>query len=552
MKTELYGRCDVSYARFAVSGIALPLDANEKEAVSTVRARLIRAGFDPAQLAFDVFKRSIDARRKTDIRIVYSIAVSAKDNKRRFYPHELTKISGQVTPIADAAPEVVYGDTPLNAPILVVGMGPAGLFSALMLAEHGYFPILIDRGDSVKDRCRATQVFFESGKLDTESNIQFGAGGAGTFSDGKLVTRVSDPYVSYVLEQFCRFGAPKDILVNAKPHIGTDILVKVVDNMLAHIESSGGKVFYRTKLTDIREQRDGNLCAVTTAGDIHCSAAVLATGHSARDIYELVMRCGYAIEAKPFSLGARIEHLQNDIDRAMYGDLAGHPKLGKAEYHLSDTTSGRGVYTFCMCPGGTVVAGASEDGGVVVNGMSVHARDGRNANSAVLVSVRPEDYGNNPHAAIELQRTLERAAYERAGGEYYAPMQTLGDFLDGKALSEPKRILPTYRDGKVRVAHLDTVLPEYVTKEMRRGLMSFDKKLNGFACRDALLTGVETRSSAPLRILRGKEYFAIGHDRVYPCGEGAGYAGGISSAAVDGVRVAMSIMARFERKDQQR
>ncbi len=550
MRAERYGKKETGCASFAVGGISLPLDADEKEAVLTARAKLVRAGFVPAQLAFDIFKRSIDARRKNDIRIVYSVAVSAADGKRRFYSHELAKISGQVTPIADGTPEVTYGDTPTDAKMLVVGMGPAGLFSALMLAEHGYSPVLIDRGDSVRDRCRATQVFFESGVLDTESNIQFGAGGAGAFSDGKLVTRVSDPFVSYVLEQLCRFGAPKDILVNAKPHIGTDILVQVVDNMLSYIQELGGKVLYRTKLTDIKEQNDGNLCAVTTAGDIHCSAVVLATGHSARDVYEMVMRRGYAVEPKPFSLGARIEHLQHDIDRAMYGDFAGHPKLGKAEYHLSDTTSGRGVYTFCMCPGGTVVAGASEDGGVVVNGMSVHARDGRNANSAVLVSVRPEDYGNDPRAAIELQRTLERGAYEAAGGEYIAPIQTLGDFLDGKAVSHPKRILPTYRGGRVNVARLDEILPEYVTKEMRRGLMSFDKKLSGFACRDAVLTGVETRSSAPLRILRGKEYFALGHDRVYPCGEGAGYAGGISSAAVDGVRVAMSIMARFERKIQ--
>ncbi len=537
------------YTRFAVGSIALPLDASENEAIALARARLKGAGFNPAQLAFSVFKRSVDARRKNDIRIVYSVAVSAVDGKRRFFEHELKRISGQVMPIIDGTPEVSYGDTPMNAPVLVVGMGPAGLFASLLLAEHGYATVLIDRGESVHDRCKTTKVFLESGILDTESNIQFGAGGAGTFSDGKLVTRVSDPYVSYVLGELCRFGAPEDIMVNARPHIGTDILVDIVDNILSHIESLGGKVLYRTRLTDIMEKPGGNLCAVTTAGEIECSAVVLATGHSARDVYDMVLRRGYAVEAKPFSLGARIEHLQSDIDKALYGDFAGHEKLGRAEYHLSDTASGRGVYTFCMCPGGTVVAGASEEGGVVVNGMSVHARDGKNANSAILVSVRPEDYGNNVRAAIELQRSLERAAYEAGGGDYFAPVQTLGDFLDGKALSVPKRIQPTYRDGKVKVARLDALLPEYVTNEMRRGLLSFDKKISGFACRDAVLTGVETRSSAPLRILRTKEYFAPSHDRVYPCGEGAGYAGGISSAAVDGVRVAMSIMARFERKN---
>ncbi len=534
-----------TYKRFAVGGIALSPDADPKEAFDIVSARLRRAGINPARLAFDIFKRSVDARKKSDVRLVYSVSVSSRDGQREFTERELSKIAAQVTPLADSEPSLTFGTKETESAPLVVGMGPAGIFCALLLAENGYAPTIIDRGDGIKERCRKTDRFFRDGELDCESNIQFGAGGAGTFSDGKLVTRVGDARVAYVLRRFCDFGAPSDITVSAKPHIGTDMLVGIVDRMLCRIEELGGKVMYRCRLTDIEELSSGEVRAKTTQGDILCSALVLATGHSARDVYDMVMRRGYCVEPKAFSLGVRIEHLQSDIDKALYGDFAGHPRLGHAEYHLSDTTSGRGVYTFCMCPGGEVVAGASESGGVVVNGMSRHARDGKNANSAVLVSVRPEDCGHSCRVAIELQRSLERAAFEAGGGDYFAPVQTVGAFLSGKVGSELCRIAPTYRAGKVREARLDSLLPEFVVKEMRHGLLSFDKKIRGFAASDAPLTGVETRSSAPLRILRGEDLSAPMHDRVYPCGEGAGYAGGISSAAVDGVKIAESIMARF-------
>jgi len=527
-----------------VGGVSLSPDADARTACDIVSKEIKRAGLNPARLRFEIYKKSVDARKKKDVRLVYSVAVTFKDADGRF---DLTRLSGMrytVSPLSRAELKISYGEEPMAAPPLVVGMGPAGLFAALLLAENGYRPVIIDRGDGILERCRRTAVFFERGELDVESNVQFGAGGAGTFSDGKLVTRVGDARVGYVLRRFCDFGAPSDIMTAAKPHVGTDLLVGIVDSMLKKIEELGGTVLYRCRLDGIKG-RGGELVAATSRGDIACSSLVLATGHSARDVYSMLLTDGYDVRPKPFSLGVRIEHLQEDIDKALFGDFAGHSALGRGEYHLSDTTSGRGVYTFCMCPGGEVVAGASEAGGVVVNGMSRHARDGRNANSAVLVSVRPEDYGNTPMGGIALQRQLERAAYTAGGGDYYAPYQTVGDFLGGKSGSEPTRILPTYRGGKVRAARLDEMLPPYVVEEMKRGLLSFDKKLAGFAAPDAILTGVETRSSAPVRIMRNELLLATTNDRVYPCGEGAGYAGGITSAAVDGIKVAEAIMSRF-------
>ncbi len=528
---------------FSVGGISLSPDKDEREACDIVAKELKRAGINPARLRFHIYKRSVDARKKKDVRLVYSVAVSCADGEG-IALEKLSRLGRSVTELSSPTLDIKRGEQRCDAPPLVVGMGPCGLFCALLLAENGYRPIIIDRGDGICERCDKTRTFFEKGVLDTESNIQFGAGGAGTFSDGKLLTRVNDARVNYILSRFCEFGAPEDIKISAKPHIGTDLLVGIVDKMLCRIRELGGTVMYRCRLDGISETTDG-IVAHTTLGDIRCSSAVLAVGHSARDTYAMLMSLGYSIEAKPFSVGARIEHLREDIDKALYGDFAGHPRVGHGEYHLSNTTSGRGVYTFCMCPGGQVVAASSEEGGVVVNGMSRHARNERNSNSAVLVSVRPNDYGNDPQSAIAFQRSLERAAFDAAGGDYFAPCQTVGDFFDGKIGSEPRRITPSYRDGKTRISRLDALLPRFVTEEVKLGLYSFDKKINGFAAKDAVLTGVETRSSAPIRILRSETLCAIGHDRIYPCGEGAGYAGGITSAAIDGVRVACAIMERY-------
>lgn len=531
------------YSIFVIGGIAISLDTDENEVLQLAAKELRRAGINPARLNLSIYKRSVDARKKNSIKLVYSVRATAEGDYR-VSEEALKRVKYPSTPISDSAMEFSFGDEVSEYPPLVVGMGPCGIFCALLLAENGYRPILIDRGDGIAERVRKTTRFTRDGELDPESNIQFGAGGAGTFSDGKLVTRVNDARINYILRRFCDFGAPEDILVNAKPHIGTDLLVNVVDNMLARIRELGGKVIYRCRLDGI-EYLENNVRAVTTSGDIMCSSLVLAPGHSARDTYEMLMKSSFSLAVKPFSVGVRIEHLADDIDRALYGDFAGHARLGRAEYHLSDTTSGRGVYTFCMCPGGEVVAAASERGGVVVNGMSKHARDGVNSNSAVLVSVRPDDIGGTCRDAIEFQRRLERAAFEMGGGDYYAPVQTVGDFLGGKVGTEPSRVMPTYRDGKVKCADIDKLLPRFVGEELRLGLYSFDKKLGGFAARDAVMTGVETRSSAPVRILRTEALCALGHDKIYPGGEGAGYAGGITSAALDGVRVAIALMERF-------
>ena len=525
-----------------VSDIKLTLDEAEQNALDEAKLRLKRAGVNPAQLCFCIYKKSVDARKKNDIRLVYSVAAYAKEP---FFADLQRLAKCGIKEHSDEDIKIETGDQRLSAPPMVVGMGPAGMLAALLLAEGGYEPIVIDRGDSVAERCRVNRRFIEEGALDTESNIQFGAGGAGTFSDGKLMTRINDPKISYVLKRFFEFGAPEAILTSARPHIGTDNLVRMVDNLLAHVEKLGGKVIYRCRLDGIRENLSGTLTAYTTRGEIECSSIILAPGHSARDTYKMLMDSGYAVDAKAFSVGVRVEHKREDIDRALYGDMAGHPALGSAEYHLADTRSERGVYTFCMCPGGTVVAGASEEGGVVVNGMSNYARDGENSNSAVLVSVMREDYGATPMAAIEFQRRIERAAYRAGGSDFYAPVQTLGDFMNEKSGTEPARVRPSYRDGRVRCADMNDVLPGFVTEELKRGFASFDKKLSGFADPRAVITAAETRTSAPVRILRTEDMTAIGHSLVYPCGEGAGYAGGITSAAVDGVRAALAFMKRF-------
>ena len=525
-----------------ISGIALSPDVDEKEACIIAADELKRAGISPARIRFSVYKRSVDARKKKDIKLVYSVAAKFDAPRAVSLPKGRKY---QISELTEDRLEINVGTEQTSHRPLVVGMGPAGLFCALLLAENGYAPIIIDRGDDVKERSKKYESFCKLGVLDTESNIQFGAGGAGTFSDGKLLTRINDPKISYVLKRFCDFGAPEEILTFAKPHIGTDLLLGVVDSMLVEIERLGGTVMYRTRLDGISENADGSVRAYTSRGEMLCSSLVLATGHSARDTYEMLLNKGYLIEAKPFSVGVRIEHLRENIDKALYGDMAGHPRLGKGEYHLSDTTGDRGVYTFCMCPGGEVVAAASENGGVVVNGMSRSKRDGKNSNSAIAVSVRQNDYDGTPMGAIEFQRNIERRAFLAGGSDYCAPMQTVGDLLGGKSGSEPTEVLPSYRDGMVRAADMNGVLPSFVCDGLKRGILSFGKKLEGFDSSSALLTGAETRTSAPVRIMRNEELLAVGRNAIYPCGEGAGYAGGITSAAIDGIRVALKIIERF-------
>lgn len=531
--------------RYLAEEIRVPVSVGEAGILNEAKRRMKRRGLDPHTLHFRLYKRSVDARDRNEIRFVCTVLAEA----RNAIPEPLRSRAG-LKPLDDREPEIVRGTERLAAPPLVVGMGPAGLFAALWLAKGGYRPTLIDRGDCVADRVRSVGLFRTEGILDVESNVQFGAGGAGTFSDGKLVTRIHDPFCRSVLETLYRFGAPEDILVQAKPHIGTDILRNVVDGILAEIQRLGGTVIYRCRMDGFTELPDGTVSVQTSRGEISCGAMILAPGHSARDTYRMLIGKQLAIEAKPMSVGVRVEHLQEEIDRALYGNFAGHPELGHAEYALSDTKGARGVYTFCMCPGGEVIAAASEEGGVVTNGMSNRARDGVNANAAVAVSLSCADYepvgGSLALGAIALQRSIEQAAFRAGGGDYSAPVMTLGDFLAGKSGTEPGRILPSYRAGKTRLSDFGKVFPGFLCDSLRYAFTSFGKKLEGYDTPDAVLTAAETRTSAPLRILRSPETLtAIGHDRLYPCGEGAGYAGGITSAAVDGIRVALALMNRF-------
>ena len=533
---------------YIFDGIALSPDTPEENAIGEISRKMSRAGIPIRDCRLDICKKSVDARKKSDIKLVYSVRVAFEGGEGEKYRQKLERIGARAMAIDSL--ELNFGKADMGACPLVVGMGPAGMFCALLLAENGYRPIIIDRGDSVTDRVESLSRFYSEHKLDTESNIQFGAGGAGTFSDGKLLTRINDPKCSYVLETFKKFGAPDEVTVKAKPHIGTDVLRVVVDNILSRIEELGGEVIYRCRLDGIDENSDGTVTAHTTRGDICCGVAVLALGHSARDTYAMLIKGGFAIVPKPISVGVRIEHRRADIEEALYGDMAGHAALGAAEYALSDTKGERGVYTFCMCPGGEVVAAASEEDSVVVNGMSCFARDGVNSNSAVAVSVRVEDFceveGNLALGAIEFQRKIERSAFAAGGGGYAVPVQTVGDFMSGVTGTEPSRVMPTYMNGEnFKVASVDDVLPDFVCKSLRYGLTSFDKKIRGFAAPDALLSAAETRTSAPVRILRGEDMSALGKERIYPCGEGAGYAGGITSAAVDGIKVAISLMSKY-------
>ncbi len=536
----------MSKTKFLIGGIRVSVDADDGTILNKAKEKMKRAGFTTSTLHFRLYKKSIDARRRDDIRFECTVLAEGECGCKKPL-NEACKDAGARI-FEETEPNVCFGSEELKAPPLVVGMGPAGLFAALILAQNGYAPILIDRGASIEERTKDVESFRRSGVLNTDSNVQFGAGGAGTFSDGKLITRVNDPLCHYVLKSLVHFGAPEDVLVKAKPHVGTDVLRNVVNNLLLEIERLGGTVIYHCKMNEITELSDQTLCVSTTKGDIHCGALVLALGHSARDTYRYLIEQNFAIEPKPISVGVRVEHLQSQIDDALYGRFAGHPNLGPAEYALSDTTGERGVYTFCMCPGGEVVAAASEEGHLVVNGMSYHARNNPNANSAVAVSIHCNDYqpvnGSVALGAIDFQRRIERAAYLAGGGDYVAPIMTMGDFMSGKKGSSPTRVLPSYRDGMVKNADFETVFPPFVLSSLKQGFASFAQKIKGYDDPSAILTAAETRTSAPLRILRDREHFyALGHKQIYPCGEGAGYAGGITSAAVDGLRAAMALMS---------
>ncbi len=515
--------------------IRLPYKLEESKAVDIALSRASKAGINASQPY--IYKRSIDSRHRDDIQFVYSIAASCKGaNEKQLKRADASfQKEGWVTPS--------QGKEKADGRPVVCGFGPCGMFAALLLAEEGYRPIVLERGSSVKDRAVKVERFMKTGILDTECNIQFGAGGAGTFSDGKLVTRISDPACRYVFERLVEFGAGPEIMYDAKPHVGTDKLLGIVDAIAQRIISLGGEIHFDTRLCGLKNINGNITHVLTDKGEIKCSALILAIGNSARDTYRYLISQGYVTEKKPFSVGVRIEHKREDIDRAMYGSSAGDPVLGAAPYSFSKRVGDDAVYTFCMCPGGEVIAAASEENTVVTNGMSYYARDGVNSNAALVVSVNADD-------PIGYQEMLERKGFEAGGGEYYAPCQRVGDFLDCVKGSIDSHIKPTYRTGMVRAYDMNKLFDKRICDMLKLGITAFDRSLPGFASRDALLTGPETRTSAPLRITRDENYIALNTKNLYPAGEGAGYAGGITSAAVDGLRTAACIISRFERTKQ--
>ena len=582
-----------------VSNVRLPLDAGLSDGERIMRSAVANVlGIKVADVAeVHLVKRSVDARKKNDIGFVATLAVeladatkeedllagaanvSKKVNVKEYVAYQPLLIP-QVKPAADAPRPVV------------VGTGPAGLFAGLYLARAGLRPLVLERGGDVDERTKAIEAFNNGAVLDKATNVQFGEGGAGTFSDGKLTTGTKSPLAHHVLHWFVEAGAPAEILWQAKPHIGTDNLVNVVRHMREQIQEAGGEVLFHAKFEDAAFDDEGRLCQITVrrrggeeAEDqqevISCNALILACGHSARDTFRMLQRAGLQMEPKAFSVGVRIEHLQADIDRAQYGKAAGHPALGAADYKMvAHLPSGRSVYTFCMCPGGEVVAAASEEYGVVVNGMSRFARDAKNANAALLVGVTPEDFkSNDPLAGTVFQRRIEQAAFgeahELGGDAWQAPAQTVGDFLADTAGNPSRKVTPSYARGVVW-CDLREIFPEFVTDSLAEALPVLDRKLRGFADPDAVMTGVETRSSSPVRILRDDDALqalrikpgtrrvrprdiARGHGRpgdalpklcgIYPAGEGPGYAGGIMSAAADGLRVAQRLTQDLEQEE---
>jgi len=515
--------------------LPMPLTTGELELRIAAQKKLNVPAADV--LLFRIAKKSVDARDKGDVHFVYNIDVSLKQEDevlRRLRYGTATKIE---EPKAQSLPLASFTRRPI-----VAGAGPAGLFAALTLAKAGAMPILIERGKAVGERAKDLSILLSEGILNDESNVLFGEGGAGAFSDGKLTTGIKNPLCADVLQTLVRCGAPEEILYLQKAHIGTDLLRGVVKAMREEIFSLGGEVLFETRLTSLLIEK-GALRGVTVLHDgletqIDTDTLILATGHSARDTYRMSYQCGLPMTQKPFSVGARIEHPQNRIDRSQYGKFANHKKLGAADYKLSvRTPDGRGAYTFCMCPGGVVIPAVSQQGGVCVNGMSYHARSGENANAALLVGVTPLDFGDDhPLAGLEYQRALEQAAFRLGGGSFHAPAQRVEDFLVGRASTHTGDVVPTYRPG-VTPADLAACLPKYIVEDMRIGILQMDKQLSGFAHPDALLTGVETRSSSPVRILRDESCQSEMRG-IFPAGEGAGYAGGIMSAAVDGIACA--------------
>ena len=538
-----------------LSNIKLPLDHDDQALTQTILSTL---DITPEQLiSFNMFRRGYDARKKSNIFLIYTLDVEVTNELEtelliKFADDQLVK----KTPDLDYH-YVAQAPEDLKERPIIVGFGPCGLLAGLTLAQMGYNPIILDRGKEVRERTKDTFGFWRQKKLNTESNVQFGEGGAGTFSDGKLYSQVKDPkqYGRKVLTEFVASGAPEEIMYVSKPHIGTFKLVSMVEKMRAEIIRLGGEIRFSSRVDDIELEKNddgseqGNRITgltLSTGEKLKSNHIAIAIGHSARDTFEMLFNKGIYIEAKPFSVGFRIEHEQSTIDAARFGPNAGNEILGAADYKLvHHCKNGRSVYSFCMCPGGTVVAATSEENRVVTNGMSQYSRNERNANSAVVVGIDPNDYPGGPLAGIEFQRQLESNAYVLGGSDYDAPAQTVGDFLKGvdsgkKDLDSLGTVKPSFKPG-IKLTDLSKALPDFAVEAIREAIPAFNRKIKGFAKDDALLTGVETRTSAPISIKRDGTFQSINTQGLYPAGEGAGYAGGIMSAAIDGIKIAEAI-----------
>ncbi|PFG09528.1 NAD(P)/FAD-dependent oxidoreductase [Marinobacter sp. LV10MA510-1] len=533
-----------------LTNIQLALDHDDQAMTSAVLDRLSITAED--LVSVHVHKRGYDARKKTNIVLIYTLDVETTQNEsliEKFSEHQLVK----------ETPDMSYQFV-ANAPAdlqerpVVIGFGPCGLLAGLVLAQMGYKPIILDRGKEVRERTKDTFGFWRKKILNTESNVQFGEGGAGTFSDGKLYSQVKDPnhYGRKVLTEFVASGAPDEIMFVSKPHIGTFRLVTMVEQIRAKIIELGGEIRFSARVDNVQVENGQMTGVVLADGEVIKSRHIaLAIGHSARDTFQMLYDNNVYIEAKPFSVGFRIEHPQSVIDKARFGKNVGNPILGAADYKLvHHCKSGRSVYSFCMCPGGTVVAAASEEHGVVTNGMSQYSRAERNANSAIVVGIDPSDYPGNPLAGIDFQRTLERNAYVLGGSNYDAPAQKVGNFLKGTSSETVGSVVPSFQPG-IKLTDLSKALPDFCIEAIREAIPVFNRKIKGFALEDALLTGVETRTSAPICIKRGKDFQSINTQGLYPAGEGAGYAGGILSAAIDGIKVAEAMALSINSRHQE-
>ncbi|MFA0387597.1 NAD(P)/FAD-dependent oxidoreductase [Vibrio splendidus] len=530
--------------------IKLPLDHEESAIQDAIEAKL---GINADQvLSFNIFKRGYDARKKSKILLIYTLDVLV-ENESELLEQFISDPHVKVTPDMEYKFVAKAVENQTERPV-VIGFGPCGLFAGLVLAQMGFNPIIIERGKEVRERTKDTFGFWRKRTLNTESNVQFGEGGAGTFSDGKLYSQVKDPkhYGRKVIEEFVAAGAPEEILYVSKPHIGTFKLVTMIEKMRASIIELGGEIRFSTRVDDVHME-DGQITGLTLSNgeEIKTRHVVLAVGHSARDTFEMLHERGVYMEAKPFSVGFRIEHKQAMIDEARFGKNAGNPILGAADYKLvHHCKNGRTVYSFCMCPGGTVVAATSEEGRVVTNGMSQYSRAERNANSAIVVGIDPErDYPGDALAGIRLQRELESAAYVLGGENYDAPAQKIGDFLKGRDPSEIGEVKPSFTPG-IHLTDISKALPDFAIEAIREAIPAFEKKIKGFSTPDGLLTGVETRTSSPVCIKRGKDFQSINLKGFFPAGEGAGYAGGILSAGIDGIKAAEALAISMAEQNQ--